>query len=135
MIILTVNDLRCDVCARFLPGPGAGVRFTYHPGVPELRDDSGLLCSACWDGLTGPFDLAAARECAACGGPAPRTRSLHVRRFDQPGTWRLCAPHAVSFLNELRTVTPKLDAATFRFPGEQGESPAEQGKDDEPTGG
>ncbi|MGE5291126.1 MAG: hypothetical protein ACM3ML_28795 [Micromonosporaceae bacterium] len=117
MRTLTVNDLRCDVCGRFLSGPAAGVRFVYHPGVPELRDDSGVACVACWDVLTGTLDLTVSRGCAACGEPVPRRQSLHVRRFSQPGSWRLCARDAVGFLNSLRTVEPKLDAAAFRFPG------------------
>lgn len=114
---MTITDLCCDVCGRYLPGPADGVRFVYHPGVPELRDDSGVACGACWDGLTSGLDPSAAGRCAACGQPAPRRRSLHVRRFADPGSWRLCAPDAIGFLNALRTVQPKLDPATFRFPG------------------
>lgn len=114
---MSIHDLRCDVCGRFLPEPGAGVRFVYHPGIAELRDDSGVTCSACWDALTRRLDLAATGTCAACGAPAPRRQSLHVRRFTDPGAWRLCADDAVGFLNALRTVQPKLDPATFRFPG------------------
>lgn len=115
---MTINDLRCDVCGRFLPGPASGVRFVYHPGVPELRDDSGLACTACWDAITRGLDPGAApARCAACGEAVTRRRSLHVRRFDDPAAWRLCASHAVGFLNTLRTVEPKLNSATFRFPG------------------
>ncbi len=114
---VTIHDLRCDVCGRFLSGPAAGERFVYHPGVPELRDDSGLACTACWDRLTRALDRTAATGCAACGEPAPRGQSLQVRRFGQPGSWRLCASDAVGFLNSLRTVQPKLDPAAFRFPG------------------
>jgi hypothetical protein len=114
---VTVSDLSCDICGRYLPGPGSGVRFVYHPGVPELRDDSGLACAACWNGVTRGLDPAApAGRCAACGDPAARRQSLHMRRFDDPRSWRLCRPHAVAFLNSLRTVEPKLDPATFRFP-------------------
>jgi hypothetical protein len=115
--ILNIHDLRCDVCGCFLPGPAAGVRFVYHPGAPELRDDTGMACVACWGSLTKALDLTAARGCAACGEPAPRRQSLHVREFSQPGSWRLCARHAAGFLNSLRTVEPKLDPAAFRFPG------------------
>lgn len=114
---MTISDLRCDVCGSFLPGPAAGVRFVYHPGVPELRDDTGVTCSACWDTLTHQLDRTAAGRCAACGKPAPRRNSLHVRRFSEPGSWRLCTGDAVGFLNSLRTVEPKLDPATFQFPG------------------
>lgn len=118
---MTITDLRCDVCGRFLPGPADGVRFVYYPGTAELRDDSGMACAACWDGLTDGLDVAASTRCAACDGPAPRGRSLHVRRFTDPGTWRLCAAHAVRFLNALATVEPKLDPATFRFPDVPGQ--------------
>jgi hypothetical protein len=118
--ILNIHDLRCDMCGRFLPGPATGVRFVYHPGVPELRDDSGVACAACWDTLTQPLDLTATGRCAACTEPVPRRQSLHVREFSQPGSWRLCARHAVGFLNSLRTVEPKLDPAAFRFPSSPG---------------
>ena len=114
---MSIHDLRCDMCGRYLPGPAAGVRFAYHPGLPELRDDSGVTCRACWDALTHGLSLTATGKCAACGEPAPRRQSLHVRRFSDPGSWRLCARDAVGFLNSLRTVQPKLDPATFRFPG------------------
>lgn len=117
VITLTIHDLRCDVCGCFLSGPAAGVRFVYHPGVPELRDDSGVACAACWDTLTRALDLTATGRCAACAEPVARGQSLHVRRFSQPGSWRLCARDAVGFLNSLRTVEPKLDPAAFRFPG------------------
>jgi len=117
VITLTIHNLRCDVCGCFLSGPAAGVRFVYHPGVPELRDDSGVACAACWDTLTRALDLTATGRCAACAEPVARGQSLHVRRFSQPGSWRLCARDAVGFLNSLRTVEPKLDPAAFRFPG------------------
>lgn len=119
---VTILDLRCDICGRFLPGPDAGVRFVYHPGVPELRDDSGMACAACWAASTAGLDLTPTGNCAVCGEPAPRRQSLHVRRFSEPGSWRLCAAHAVGFLNALRTVQPKLDPATFRFPGTPGDA-------------
>lgn len=117
MKTLTIHDLRCDVCGSFLPGPAAGMRFVYHPGVAELRDDSGMACVACWDALTQPLDRAGTGRCAACGEPAPRGQSLHVREFSQPESWRLCARDAVGFLNSLRTTEQKLDPAAFRFPG------------------
>ncbi len=59
---------------------------------------------------------AAPGRCAACGEPVTRRHSLHVRRFTDPRSWRLCRGHAVGFLNSLRTVEPKLDPVTFRFP-------------------
>ena len=114
---MTINDLSCDVCGRFLPGPAEGVRFVYHPGVPELRDDSGLACSTCWGLITQGLDVTATPgKCAACGEPVARRQSLHVRRHGDPQSWRLCPGHTVGFLNSLRTVEPKLDPATFRFP-------------------
>lgn len=106
----------CDICGRFIPGPHAGIRFVYHPGAAELRDDSGLACVPCWDTVERPLDLSVTGRCAACAEPAPWRASLHVHRSDVPGSWRLCTRHAVGFLNALRTVQPKLDAATFRFP-------------------
>ena len=118
---MTINDLSCDVCGCFLPGPAAGVRFVYHPGVPALRDDAGLACHACWAAITGTFaDPPPPDRCAACGQPVTRRQSLHVRRFDDPRSWRLCRDHAVGFLNSLRTMEPKLDLAAFRFPGAAG---------------
>ncbi len=117
---MTIHDLRCDGCGSFLAGPAAGVRFVFHPGVPELRDDSGMTCSACWDRLTGHLVQAATGRCAACGDPASRGESLHLRGFTDHQSWRLCATDTVGFLNSLRTVQPKLDPATFRFPGMSG---------------
>jgi hypothetical protein len=118
---VTVSDLSCDACGRLLPGPASGVRFVYHPGVPELRDDSGLACGSCWGALTREHDLTApVGRCAACDEPAAQRQSLHLRRFDDPRSWRLCRRHALEFLNSLRTVRPKLDPATFRFPAGAG---------------
>lgn len=127
---MTVSDLRCDVCGTLLgglsgwPGPAgsppspaaAGIRFVYHPGAPELRDDSGLMCEPCWEHATRDLNAAAPARCARCGTAVARRQSLHLRRFDDPEAWRLCAPDAAGFLNSLRTVTPKLDPATFRLP-------------------
>ncbi len=113
---MSINDLRCDLCGGFIGGPATGVRFVYHPGVPELRDDSGLACVSCWDETVGGLNVTAAGRCAACAEPAPYRQSLHVRRFDAPGSWRLCRRDAIAFLNSLQTVQPKLDATAFRFP-------------------
>ncbi len=114
---MTINDLRCDFCGSFLAGPSGGLRFGYHPGAPQFRDDSGLACGPCWaDAISGLDGAAAIRSCAACGEPVTRTGSLHLRRLDGGRTWRLCASDAALFLNQLRTVHPKLDPATFRFP-------------------
>ncbi len=137
--VMTINDLRCDVCGRLLAGPAArpgasahlaggppgppsvtgrpgGVRFVYHPGRPELRDASGLACLPCWDDAVRRFGAPAPGRCAVCGARVGRLESLHLRRYDDPQAWRLCAADAAGFLNRLRTVQPKLDPATFRFP-------------------
>lgn len=123
---MTISDLRCDVCAGFVGGPGGaadtashgGVRFAYHPGRPELRDTSGLLCGRCWSDVRRWLgnDRHTPRSCAVCEKPVTRHRSLHLHRFGDARTWRLCPSHAVEFLNRLRTVEPKLDPVTFRFP-------------------
>jgi hypothetical protein len=114
---MTINDLRCDFCGRQLPAPSGAVRFGYHPGTPQFRDNSGLACEPCWAAGVGQLgEPAAARSCAACGTALTRTECLHLRRLDGGRTWRLCASHAAQFLNLLRTVEPKLDPDTFRFP-------------------
>ena len=127
---MTISDLRCDFCGRLIATPSEAVRFGYHPGAPQLGDNSGLACALCWadavGGLGGP---AALRSCAVCGEAVTRTRSLHLRRLDSHHTWRLCAGHAARFLNLLRTVEPKLDAATFRFPAALSSAPRESGAD------
>jgi DNA-directed RNA polymerase subunit N (RpoN/RPB10) len=99
-----------------LPRYAAGVRFVYHPGTAALRDDSGLACEPCWAEAVRGLDSDAPGRCASCGKPVTRYQSLHLRRFDDPRSWRLCADDAARFLNQLRTVQPKLDQATFRFP-------------------
>ena len=114
---MTISDLCCDFCGRRLPGPGGAVRFGYHPGTPQFRDNSGLACEPCWADAVGRLDESAAtRSCAGCGEAIMRTRSLHLRRLDSSHAWRLCASDAARFLNLLRTVDPKLDPVTFRFP-------------------
>jgi hypothetical protein len=46
-----------------------------------------------------------------------RLASLHLRRLDVAGqAWQLCRQHAAERLNLLRTVEPKFDPRTFRFP-------------------
>ncbi|TNC25838.1 hypothetical protein [Amycolatopsis alkalitolerans] len=115
---MTVSDLHCDRCGRFVSSPADGRRFVYHPGRAQFRDTSGLLCVPCWDGLAGWLGAERPlRRCAVCGEEVTREQSLHVHTIEDPQAWRLCSPHAVEFLNSLRTVDPKLDAATFRFPG------------------
>lgn len=129
---MTVTDLHCDRCGRLLAGPGGdvlagpyGIRFVYHPGDPRLSDDSGLMCRDCWS--ASEAYLGAARpmnQCAVCDVPVERFSSLHLRGAGEARTWQLCIPDAVAFLNELRTVEPKLDPATVRFPGPVSGPPA-----------
>lgn len=125
---MTITDLRCDRCGIFLSGQGGPapasegpvddpVRFVYHPGRPQLRDTSGLMCAACWAATESWLDGARRpQQCSVCGQRVQREQSLHVHRFNDAQTWRLCRSHAVEFFNRLRTVDPKLDATTFRFP-------------------
>ncbi|GAB90796.1 hypothetical protein GORHZ_118_00120 [Gordonia rhizosphera NBRC 16068] len=126
---MTMSNLRCDMCDRLLPGlipgtgdmPGSGVRFSYHPGDPGMRDDSGLLCSECWSAWTGGLGEPTPRVCAVCRTPVARTSSLFVSRIDDRQTWQFCAPHAAELLNRLRTVEPKFDPASFRLPLDRSE--------------
>lgn len=122
---MTITDMHCDICGVLLSGladrtedaPLAGVRFSYHPGDPRMRDDSGVVCRGCWQDWTEPLREAGARRCATCGAAVRRTGSLHLRRMDTAGGgWQLCPPHAAHALNALRTVQPKLDPAHFRLP-------------------
>lgn len=121
---MTISNLHCDVCAVLLPGliagPDAstarGVRFSYHPGDPRMRDDSGVLCGDCWAAWEHQLGEPRTRACATCGTPVTRTTSLHLRRADSRETWQLCRLHAVELLNVLNTVDPKLDLATFQLP-------------------
>lgn len=121
---MTISNLRCDMCNALLPGlmtgpgdaPARGIRFSYHPGDPRLRDDSGLLCGVCWSTWVGSLDEPKARVCASCGATVARTSSLYLRRPDTRETWQLCPPHAAELLNRLRTVEPKFDPATFQLP-------------------
>lgn len=122
---MTVTDLHCDRCERLLAGPGSavltgpyGMRFVYHPGDPRLSDDSGLLCRDCWAAIETRFgSTRPLNRCAVCDTPVERFGSLHLRGAGEARSWQLCIPDAVGFLNELTTVTPKLDPATVRFPG------------------
>lgn len=131
---MTVSDLRCDWCGYSLAGlagagtgPGRlGVRFTYHPGSPALRDNSGLLCSLCWDAALvwlGPSAVAPQVEpateasvCSVCRDRLDEGRLVVTRTGQLTSYWLLCRAHAVEFLNRLRTVEPKLDPGTFSFP-------------------
>jgi hypothetical protein len=121
---MTISNLRCDVCDALLPGliagsadsPARGVRFSYHPGDPRLRDDSGVLCGECWAAWAHQLGEPRPRTCATCGTPVTRTTSLHLRKADTRETWQLCTPHAAELLNLLNTVDPKLDPSTFQLP-------------------
>ena len=124
---MTVFDVRCDLCGVALAGPARrdqpdgpyGVRFSYHPGDPACRDDSGLLCTACWSETRAW--LGAERlpgRCSRDGGPVTPSRSLHVQRGGELLGWQLCKVHAVEFLNRLRTVEPKFDEATLTLAGD-----------------
>jgi hypothetical protein len=120
-----MRDLRCDACGRGLmgiaaPGSAAGglaVRFTYHPGDPRMRDDSGTLCAPCWADGTAELGAAEPQICAVCGTGLTRRSSLHLRRLDVVGpAWQLCGPDAARWLNRLRTVDPKFDPDQFLLP-------------------
>lgn len=137
---MTVTDLSCDRCERTLalpPGMAGGmagpsgaertdaagpdsqlsVRFSYHPGDPHLRDNSGLLCLACWRALSRDWvGEPAVDRCVRCSVPVTRFTSLHVRSSELAGSVQLCADHALDLLNALVTVEPKLDRRAFRFP-------------------
>lgn len=122
---MTVADQRCDVCGRTLAGlgrldagdPGWGRRFSYHPGDPAMRDDSGVLCGRCWPEWTAGFGEPRSRVCARCGAAVTRRTSLHLRAAGTVGqAWQLCTPHAADQLNALRTVVPKFDRDSFRLP-------------------
>jgi len=129
---VSISNLCCDRCGRPLAGPAedagavpeAGLRLSYHPGDPRLRDDSGLLCLGCWSVVAGWLGDPRPRACAVCGAPLRRHGSLYVRRGGDPEQWQLCPPHAADLLNSLRTVDPKLDRATFRLPLDTSDRPS-----------
>lgn len=120
---MTVYDLCCDRCGSPLVGPAgatgggrAGVRFQYHPGLPELGDDAGLVCRRCWEEIIGWLGGRKPAACSRCEADLRRDPSLFVYEHGDLLAWRLCRDDALEFLNELRTVEPKLDPATFRLP-------------------
>jgi len=92
------------------------VRFRYHPGAPELGDDAGLLCEACWNESAESFGTPVPGRCARCGVDLRAAPVLVVSGGGDLAGWLLCTAHALDFLNSLRTVEPKLDPATFRLP-------------------
>jgi hypothetical protein len=114
---VSVTDLLCDVCGTVLVGPAGShevegaraVRFLYHPGDFRLKDDSGLLCTGCWDHVAGALGDRLADRCCVCSEPVTYRRCVHWHRAGDPEPWLLCAPHAAELLNTLRTVEPKLD--------------------------
>lgn len=139
---MTIYDLRCDRCGISLiglAGGGAptnepadacsmsvgrseqppagqrGVRFRYHPPDRSLGDDAGLVCMACWERLTGRWSVSPL-QCAACGVDLADAPCVSVLPYGELLAWRLCRLDAVTFLNQLRTVEPKLDQDTFVIP-------------------
>jgi hypothetical protein len=124
---MTVADLCCDHCGAQLVAPAEdetvegpyGVRFLYHPGNFFLKDDSGLLCTACWTSMRSWLGEGRPEgRCSVCAATVEHARSLHVHRAGDPRGWQLCKGHAVEFLNRLRTVEPKIDPDTFTLSGD-----------------
>jgi hypothetical protein len=116
---MTVFDVRCDRCGGELASPDGAVRFLYHPGDLVMKDDSGLLCRSCWRAALGWLGVEQAENsCARCGVPLEHDRSLHVQRSGDESGWQLCPEHAVAFLNQLRTVEPKLSVETLSLAGD-----------------
>ncbi len=127
---MTVNDLCCDRCSKRLFGladpeepnieqfsPNLGIRFMYHPGNLELKDDSGTMCHSCWAKTKQELgDPSISEVCSICQTRLDKTHSFHVVRLGEIKTWRLCNTHAVEFLNKLETVEPKIDPKDFYLP-------------------
>ena len=124
---MTIADLHCDGCGRMLAGLAStdadadttGLRFVYHPGRADLRDDSGLLCGRCWADTVAWFGAEAIlgpAPCPRCDAPPSDEPRLHVSLLHDLRAWQLCRRDAVAFLNRLRTVEPKLDPETFVLP-------------------
>jgi hypothetical protein len=106
---MTVFDVRCDRCGTGLTRPADAVRFLYHPGDMVLKDDSGLLCRSCWRAAMSWLGVEQPENhCARCGIAVPYTGSVHILRSGEASGWQLCPEHGVGFLNQLRTVDPKL---------------------------
>ena len=111
---MTVFDVRCDRCGKELPSPTDAVRFLYHPGDLLMKDDSGLLCRSCWRAaLTWLGVEPRENVCARCGAAVEHSRSIHVQRSGESEGWQLCPEHGVAFLNQLRTVEPKLSVESL----------------------
>jgi hypothetical protein len=117
--IMTVFDLRCDRCGAQLPGPEEAMRFVYHPGDILLKDNSGLLCEPCWTAAEAWLGYQQPEgRCARCESSVQHSRSVHVLRGNDISGWQLCPEHAVTFLNQLRTVEPKLSVETLTLAGD-----------------
>ena len=116
---MTVFDVRCDRCGTELTRPTDAVRFLYHPGDVALKDDSGLLCRACWRAAMGWLGVdQPENHCSRCGTPVEPSRSVHILRSGDTAGWQLCPEHSVAFLNQLRTVEPKLTVDTLSLAGD-----------------
>ena len=111
---MTVFDVRCDRCGTEFTRPTEAIRFVYHPGNVGLQDDSGLLCRSCWRAAKGWLGVdQPENHCARCGLAVESTRSVHILRSGEETGWQLCPEHGVAFLNQLRTVEPKLSVDTI----------------------
>ncbi|HZQ79967.1 MAG TPA: hypothetical protein VFE55_21745 [Acidimicrobiia bacterium] len=116
---MTVFDVRCDRCGVELTTPTEAVRFLYHPGDLALKDDSGLLCRSCWRAALGWLGVEQPEgACARCGKAVEHARSIHLQRTGDERGWQLCPEHGVAFLNQLRTVEPKLSVETLSLAGD-----------------
>jgi hypothetical protein len=116
---MTVFDVRCDRCGVELPSPNAAVRFVYHPGDLVMKDDSGLLCRSCWRAALAWLGVEQrVNVCARCGIAVEHSRSVHILRTGESEAWQLCPQHGVEFLNQLRTVEPKLSIETLKLAGD-----------------
>ena len=116
---MTVFDVRCDRCGMELTSPHDAIRFLYHPGDMIMKDDSGLLCRACWRAALAWLGVEQQPNvCARCGIPVEPSRSVHLLRSGEAEAWQLCREHAVEFLNHLRTVEPKLSVETLSLAGD-----------------
>ena len=116
---MTVFDVRCDRCGTELASPNDAIRFVYHPGDMVVKDDSGLLCRSCWRAALGWLGVEQQPNvCARCGIPVEPSRSVHLLRSGEAEAWQLCREHAVEFLNQLRTVEPKLTVESLSLAGD-----------------
>src|SRR5260370_528470 len=99
--------------------PRLHLRFLCHPGALLVKAGSGLLCRSCWRAALGWLGVEQqVNVCARCGIPVEHARSVHVQRSGESEGWQLCPEHAVEFLNQLRTVEPKLSVETLSLAGD-----------------